>query len=75
MIAVASSIASFAVGSLVFFVVGYLCRCLQQRHKQLAEPTHVPPLVNNVAPVYDDIIPKPHEQELELKSNIAYGPL
>ena len=71
-IAVVFSIASFAVGSLVFFVVGYLCGRLHQRQKQLAKPTNVPPLAKNVAPVYDN---KQHEQELKLKSNIAYGPL
>ena len=74
MIAVASSVTTFAMGSLVFFVVGYLCGRLHQRNKQLAEPRHVPPPAKNVAPMYDDIILKQHEQELELKSNIAYGP-
>ena len=75
MIAVTSSVATFAVGSLVFFAVGFLCGRLYQRHKHLAEPTHGPPLAKNMTPVYDDIILKQHEQELELKENIAYGPL
>ena len=65
------------MGSLMCFIVGFLCGCLYQRHKQLAESTHgiAPPPTKNVIPVYDDIILEQHQQEMELKTNVAYGPL
>ena len=75
MIAVACSVTGFAVGSLVFFIVGFLCGRLYPKQKQSAEPTLAPPPAKNVIPVYDDIILKQHQQELELKRNMAYGPL
>ena len=74
-IAVACSVSALSMGSLIFFIVGLLCgRHLCPKHKHSAEPTHVPPLANNVTPAYDDIILE-HQQEMELKINVAYSPL
>ena len=63
------------MGSLIFFIVGFLCGRLYHRHKQLSKLTHVPPPAKNVIPVYDDIILEQHQQEMELKTNVAYDPL
>lgn len=70
----ASSVTTFAVSSLVFFIVGFMCGCLYRKQKLLTEPIHAPPPPRNVIPVYDDIMPKQHQQDLELKTNVAYGP-
>ena len=81
----ASSVTTFAVSSIIFFVVGFFCGRLYPKQKQSAEPTrippladnmtpetHLPPLADNMTPVYDYI---KDEKELELQRNVAYGPL
>ena len=35
----------------------------------------LPPSVQTQAPYYDDVVLKQHEQELQLKENVAYGPI
>ena len=67
-VAIISSLAAFTTGSLLFFLVGYACgrRSTKSRDKNKQEPRE------NV--VYEDI----HTQEdkgLELKRNVAYGPV
>ena len=78
-IAVASSV-TFVAGSSVFFVVGYLCGhfCRKERHNT---KTSTGPQTASQSdqensprtPIYDDVVLKQREQELELKENSAYA--
>ena len=69
----ASSITIFVVASILFFIVGFLfghfCRKERKTTEIVSrEKTHS-------APYYDDVVLKQHEEELELKENVAYGPV
>ena len=67
----ASSITIFVVASALFFIVGYLCGHFRQKMRKTVET--VPPAVGQTQiPYYDDVVLK---QELELKANVAYGPI
>ena len=70
-IAVASSVSTFIITSVVFFIFGYLCRHYRQKQTQF------PPIpLTNRTPVYENVIPERNkEQDLELNENIAYGPI
>ena len=61
-IAISTSITAFVVGSILFFIIGFLCRHLYQTEtvREIQGPTY-----------YHN---KP-EQEIELKENVAYGPI
>ena len=87
-ISVVSSLSSFVFGSLLFFTVGYLCAyCVHSARREKASSTgqlqddeaattaHVQSTQDNV--LYEDVqLPKQEEEEnLELKDNVAYGPL
>ena len=87
-ISVVSSLTSFVFGSLLFFTVGYLCAyCVHSARREKASSTgqlqdgaattaHVQSTQDNV--LYEDVrLPKQQEEEenLELKDNVAYGPL
>ena len=62
-IAVASSVITFTVGSILFFIIGLLCGCFCQKEKKDAKGQ--PQGSSN----YDE------KQELELKENAAYVPV
>ena len=68
-----SSVITFAITSVVFFTFGYLCG----RYRQKQEQTRPPPAKRPTPdPVYEDVLPTQNtEQDLELKENIAYGPV
>ena len=70
-IAVASSVTVFVVISILFFVIGFLSGHFCQKERTTAD--------NKVAkkqiPYYDDVVLKQHEQELELKESVTYGPV
>ena len=77
----ASSV-TFVAGSSMFFIVGFLCRhfCqkFKERHSTVNTQTSTGPRIANQGnipstPVYDDVVLKQREQELELKENIAYA--
>ena len=83
-ISVVSSLSTFVFGSLLFFTVGYLCAyCVHSARREKASSTgqlddgaaaHVQSTQDNV--LYEDVqLPKQEEEELELKDNVAYGPL
>ena len=84
MIAVASSVTVFIVASILFFTLGFLCghfRICQKRRKLSSAATEsetqsVPPAMatggQTQIPYYDDVV---LQQEVELKENVAYGPL
>ena len=61
---------TFIVTSIVFFTFGYLCRHCHRKQEQ----TRLPPAKTPIpGPVYEDVLPT--HKDLELKENIAYGPL
>ena len=75
-IAVASTVTAFVVGSVLFFIVGFLCGHFCRKEKQTTRSRTVSQRKKTQgAPYYDDVVLKQHEQELELKENIAYGPV
>ena len=70
-IALASSIV-FTMTSVVFFIIGFLCRHWCPRRE--AKRTEINASENlALGPLYDDVLPK--SEVLELKENIAYGPI
>ena len=75
-IAIASAIVAFTLGSLLFFVLGFLCRhfahvcCKPKPLSESGSPSKETPTV----PLYDDVIPRQHtQQQLQLNENVAYG--
>ena len=78
-IAVVSSMSVFVVTAIVFFIVGFLCGHFCQKNRKLASAAAGESVPSCVAtggqtqiPYYDDVVLK---QEVELKENVAYGPL
>ena len=72
-IAVASSLITLIISSVVFFTFGYFCRHCQQRPKQTS-----PIPIRSTIPVYENVTIEQDtctEQDLELKENVAYGPI
>ena len=72
-IAVASSVTVFVLASTLFFVVGFLCGHFCRKEKKIAETVSSSGQAHG--PYYDDVVLRQHEQELELKENVAYGPV
>ena len=79
-----ASSATFVAGSSVFFIIGFLyqhfCRKFKERHSTVSTQTSTFSRTANQGnilstPVYDDVMLKQCEQELELKENIAYAPV
>ena len=67
----ASSLITLIISSIVFFIFGYFCRHYHQKQKRT-----LPIPVTNRTPVYENVIPEQNlEQDLELKENVAYGPI
>ena len=67
---------AFAVGSILFFIVGFLCGHICQRKKRVAAWTISQSDHEKIqhTPYYDDVVLK-QEQELELRENVAYAPV
>ena len=77
-IAVASSVTVFVVTAILFFTVGFLCRhwCARRKAKRTHSEISAPENLTLGSLYYDDVLPKQHNMEvLELKENIAYGPI
>ena len=72
-IAVASSLITFIVSSVLFFTFGYFCHHCQQKPKQKSP---IPDPVRSTIPVYANVTLEQDtaEQDLEQKENVAYGP-
>ena len=79
----ASSV-TFIAGSSMFFIIGFLCGhfCRKKRHNSRSQTSTDPGTFSQFdqenipsTPVYDDVVLKQREQELELKENIAYAPI
>ena len=61
------------MASILFFAAGFLCGNFYQKKRKTAEISTVPPAGRQKQiPYYDDVMLK---QELELKKNVAYGPI
>ena len=70
----ASSVSTFVVAAILFFTVSCLCGCFCKRERKRAET--VPPTEQTRTPYYDDVVLQQHEEQgLELKDNVAYGPV
>jgi hypothetical protein len=82
-IAVASSVTVFTVASILFFIVGFLCGhfCQKKRKSSTAAGETVTPAGSEGSagltqtPYYDDVVLQQREPDLELKENVAYGPI
>ena len=75
---VIASIFSFALGSVAFYVIGFLCRhfahvCRRPKQVPLSE-SGSPPEEAPTIPLYDVVLPKTEaDQELKVNANIAYA--
>ena len=69
----ASSITIFVVASILFFIVGFLFGHFCRKERKTTET--VPCEKTHSIPYYDDVVLKQREEELELKENVAYGPV
>ena len=66
-----SSVITFVISSILFFIFGYLCHLYRGKQEQaLPTPVNTP----TPQPVYEEVLQNA-EQNLELKENIAYGPV
>ena len=73
-IAVASSVTAFAVGSIIFFIIGFMCGHFCQKEKKVTAETVSQCENAKGTPYYDDVVLK-QEHKLELKENVAYAPV
>ena len=67
-IAVASSVTVFTMASILFFTVGFLCGNIFQKKRKITPD-------QAISSLYDTVQPKLCERDLELKANVAYGPI
>ena len=74
-IAVASLATAFVVGSVLFFVTGFLCgHYCRKGKKSMAPASQCEKTITHGTPYYDDVVLN-QQQELELKGNVAYAPV
>ena len=69
----ASSVTAFTMASIVFFFVGFLCGHFYQKKRKAAGT--VPHEMSQGIPFYDDVMLTQNEQVLEMKENVAHGPI
>ena len=68
-----ASLTTFNVISVFFFTLGYFCHHCQQKPEQT---NPIPDPIRSTIPVYENVtLEQDTEQDLELKENVAYGPL
>ena len=77
--AVSSTVVAFLVISLLIFAVGFVCGHFFGR-KSKQPPTETPdhPSASQPVPLYEDVTSSDVEQQeggLEMRENVAYGPL
>ena len=72
-IAVTSLVIAFVVGSVLFFITGFLCGHYCRREKKAMAPASQCEKTAHGTPCYDNV--DLAQQELELKENIAYAPV
>ena len=77
-IAVASSV-TFVGGSSMFFIIGFLCGHFCRKERPNSQTSTGPRTASQSdqgnTPYYDDVVIQQSHQELELKENVAYGPI
>ena len=75
-IAVASSVAAFFVGSVLFFITGFLCGhyCRKEKRAMVPAASQCGKTITHGTTYYDDVVLN-QQQELELKENVAYAPV
>ena len=74
-IVVASSVTAFVVGSIF---IGFLCGHFCQKESKVIQTGTISQCDHEKiqgAPYYEDVVLNQHEQELELKENVAYAPV
>ena len=79
-VAIASSVSVFVVTSILFFIAGFLCRHFCQT---IVNDKNEPEIQADcesenrpLGPLYDNVLLNQHSSEaVELKENIAYGPI
>ena len=82
-IAIASSVTVtvFIASSILFFIIGFVSGRFSKREKSssnvhTSEDGTIQPPSPQQSVVYEDIIaPRQHDKDLEMKENVAYGPL
>ena len=73
-IAVTSLVTAFVVGSILFFITGFLCgHYCRNKKKAMAPAASQCEKTTHGTPYYDDVVL--NQQELELKENVAYAPV
>ena len=72
----------FILTSILFFTIGFFCGRFSQKHKQspigISESVAMHSQPRNPTVLYEDVLPSSmeyQEQDLELKQNMAYGPV
>ena len=73
-IAVASLVTAFVVGSILFFIIGFLCGHYCRKKKKVMATASQCKKTTHGTPYYDDVVLN-QQQELELKENVAYAPV
>ena len=80
-IAVVSSVTVFILSSILFFIIGFVSGRFSKREKSssnvhTSEDRTIPTPSPQQSVVYEDIIaPRQHDKDLEMKENVAYGPI
>ena len=70
-IAVASLVTAFVVGSVLFFITGFLCGHYCRKKKKAMTPASQCEKTTQGTPYYDNVVL--NQQELELEENAAYA--
>ena len=74
-VAVASSLITLIISSIMFFASGYFCHHCRQKPQQTSIST-LPVPVKSATPLYENVLLEQDPgQDLELKENVAYGPI
>ena len=76
---VSSTVVAFLVISILIFAVGFVCgHYFGRKSKQLSTETQDYPSASQTVPLYEDVTSSAVEQQeggLEMRENVAYGPL
>ena len=74
-ITVASSVTAFVVGSILFFIIGFLCGQFCRKEKKVTVRSASQCEKTQGTPYYDDVVLNQPVQKLEVKENVAYAPV
>ena len=65
-----ASVTVFIATSILFFFIGFFCGHYCQKQSTVSTGTGT---VEKLNALQDDLQPRQHEDDLELKTNVAYG--